>query len=775
MSAVIEARHIEVRGIVQGVGFRPFVFRLAREHGLTGWVLNQEGGVRIHLEGAPSALSSFVRELPAQAPSAARIAEVKVEQTAARGYAGFEILTSHKAGRPTVPVSPDLAVCADCLHELFDPANRRHLYPYINCTHCGPRYSVVTALPYDRPNTTLQAWPMCPDCAREYHDPLDRRFHAQPTACPVCGPGYYLQGVGEGKSLEGAQGPEARGQQAVEQTAALLQDGKIVAIKGIGGYHLACDAQNPRAVEALRERKFRKEKPFALMVDSLETARDLLELTADAEALLTSAARPIVLVPARTPSPLITQSAWGGSGVVSAVAPDTAELGVMLPYTPLHHLLFAAGAPRVLVLTSANRSSEPIAYRDGEALEQLAGIADAFLVGERPIARRVDDSIARASPFGAQILRRSRGYAPSSLARLPAARPILAAGADLKNSLTLVVGGEALGGGHIGDLDHLGAFHAFEQTARDLLRMYELEEADLTVVHDLHPQYRSTGWAQSLAASSHLAVQHHQAHVASVLAEHGFWDRQVLGIAWDGTGYGEDGAIWGGEAFVGGLESGFRRVGHLEYASLVGGDAAAQHPVQAAVGFLRGLAVDFSRPPFNFPPRFAEAERMLEKNLRVFPTSSVGRLFDCAAALLGFTRAVSYEGQAAAWLEHQALQSRSAEAFAFGFGNGVWRYRELLEAVIEARLAGKPVAEVARGFIGGLALGLWRAAEQLCETHTLDAVALSGGVFQNGLLLRELAALSRTSRLRVLVNRQAPPNDGGISLGQAALVALRQG
>src|SRR5271156_6519511 len=466
---------IRVRGVVQGVGFRPFVYRLAQANALTGWVLNGDQGVEIHLEGTEDDLAAFVREMRMRPPAAAELTEVEVESAPCEGLREFTIRESERWDRPTVRVSPDLPICDECLAELFDPLDRRYGFPYINCTNCGPRYSVIRALPYDRPNSTMREWLLDDYCSHEYHDPANRRFHAQPVACPECGPRYSL--------YEGGA-PIEDGKEAIAKAAQLLREGKIVAIKGLGGYHLACDARNPEANAALRERKFRKEKPFALMAKNLDVARSLVELSADAEALLTSIARPIVLAPKKQE--------------LAGVAPDNNELGVMLPYAPLHYLLFASGAPDVLVMTSANRSSEPIAYEDDDALARLSGIADAFLTGERPIARRVDDSVTRIGTFGPMILRRARGYAPGAVALLPTKRPLLALGADLKNTITLVVDGQAFVSQHIGDLDHYQSFRAFQETIEDLISMYEVRWDDLLLVHDLHPQYLSTAHARTL-------------------------------------------------------------------------------------------------------------------------------------------------------------------------------------------------------------------------------------------------------------------------------------
>ena len=739
---------IRVRGVVQGVGFRPFVYRLAKANALAGWVLNGEQGVEIHVEGGDEALQCLVRDLRLQAPPAAVIAEIDVQETAPNGFGDFTIRESQKAERPTVRVSPDLPVCDACVTELFDPANRRHQYPYINCTDCGPRYTVILRLPYDRPNTTMNSWLLDEYCDREYHDPGNRRFHAQPVACPQCGPKYALQ-------VDGAMCNDNVVVKAVE----LLRAGKIVAIKGLGGYHLACDARNRAAVAAMRERKFRKEKPFAVMVPDLERARALVELSREAEQLMTSIARPIVLAHAKVELP--------------EVAPDNVELGVMLSYTPLHHLLFAAGAPEILVMTSANRSSEPIAYEDDDALESLAGIADAFLLGERPIARRVDDSVGRVGAFGPAILRRARGYSPGAVAALPSERPLLAVGPDLKNTVTLVVNGQAFVSQHIGDLDHLGAFRAFQETIHDLTTMYEVDWNDLIVVHDAHPQYVSTAHAQQLQGCTKIAVQHHRAHVASVLAERGEFDRRVLGLGFDGTGYGDDGTIWGGEIFVGSVAKGFERVACLRNAALPGGDAAARFPVQAAAGFLAQVEnlPDLMASPFHFPRRYRAAIDLVNKRLRTFGTTSVGRLFDTAAALLGFTRATTFEGQAAMWLERLARRSTAVEAYPFPFRSGELDFRPLLHSIALDRLRGREVADIARGFQRGFAEGVAEAARRLCSSNTVDTIVLSGGVFQNELLLEDLKSLL-SRELQIWTNHAVPPNDGGISLGQAAMAAL---
>lgn len=736
---------------MQGVGFRPFIYRLANKYALAGWVLNADDGVHIHIEGLQGELEAFVCDLRNDPPLAARITHIDVQPKELQGLDGFVIRGSIARRQPTVRVSPDLPVCEACLTELFDPSDPRRSYPYINCTNCGPRYSIIQGLPYDRSLTTMQAWALCTHCAKEYSDPANRRFHAQPVACSVCGPDYYLEYCGQ-KFL---------GTAAIRQAAAHLKQGRILAIKGLGGYHLACDALNRHAVGTLRERKYRKEKPFALMVKNAAVAGKLVALSDESIALLTGTARPIVLAPGKIELP--------------EVALNSAELGLMLPYTPLHHLLFSEEAPEILVMTSANRSNEPIAYLDGEALKQLDSIADGLLIGERPIARRVDDSVVRDGAFGPVILRRSRGYAPEAVATLPTRRPVLALGADLKSAITLVVEGQAFVSQHIGDLEHEPAFRAFQETIQDLMAMYQVQWDDLLVVHDRHPHYRSTNYAVSLPAERTVSVQHHRAHIASVLAEKGEWHQAVIGVSLDGTGYGDDGTIWGSEIFAGSVAGGFDRITHLRHARLPGGDAAAHHPVQAAAGFLNQVQnlPDLSTAPFHFPVRYQKALQLVEKGMRSFPTTSMGRLFDTAAALLGFTRAVTFEGQAAIWLETLARTSPPVEPYPFPFHNQELDFIPLLEALLRDRLMARKTAEIARAFQTGVARGLFEALRLISHDLQIETVVLSGGVFQNDLLLRDLKSLFDRTPLQVWTNHAVPPNDGGISLGQAALAVFR--
>lgn len=744
------ARKVRVRGVVQGVGFRPFVFRLAHANRLAGWVLNEPEGVNIHIEGAEADLDTFVSGLGTQSPPAAEITAIDISRSEPSGLTEFTILKSRGNGHPSVRISPDLPICEECLAELFDPADVRYLYPYINCTNCGPRYTIVERLPYDRRNTTMKCWLMDDLCGAQYLDPADRRFHAQPVACATCGPHYFLESRAEQVSGDAL---------SIEKAAGLLSAGQIVAVKGIGGYHLACNARSPHAVRALRERKYRKEKPFAIMVRSVEIARELAHLSEDVERLLESKARPIVLAPAKIQFP--------------EIAPENHEIGLMLPYAPLHYLLFAAGAPEALVMTSGNRSSEPIAFGDDDARARLPEIADAFLIGERPIARRVDDSVARIGSFGPVILRRSRGYAPGAVTTFPAVHPILALGADLKNTITLVVNGQAFTSQHIGDLDHYESLKAFRETIQDLVSMYEVDWSEVLLVHDSHPEYVSTAHALELSAFARSSVQHHRAHIASVLAERKAWDKCVAGISFDGAGYGDDGAIWGGEFFTGSLKTGFQRRLHLKAGLLPGGDAAVRYPVQCAAGFLGEMDVpDLTAAPFRFPPEYCASADLVRKRIRTFETTSIGRLFDSAAALLGFTRKISFEGQAAMWLEYIARNADPCEPYPFPLIGEEFDFRPLLECVIRDRLDGRDCSEIARAFHGTIAHALSSAAGRLCAEAGTDTVVLSGGVFQNELLLQEVKSRLAGAPLQVWMNSAVPPNDGGISLGQAAMATF---
>jgi hydrogenase maturation protein HypF len=751
ISANICARRVRVGGIVQGVGFRPFVYRLAAQYALSGSVVNSPSGADIVIEGAPTAIDAFVSDLRARPPAAAMIVDIDVQAVEPSGRIGFCIRDSERHGSPSTQISVDLPVCEECLRELFDRHDRRFRYPYINCTNCGPRFSLATSLPYDRQTTTMAPWAMCLECQREFNDPSDRRFHAQPIACPKCGPTYRL--IRDRRA-------QLSDFEALEQTARLLADGAIVAIKGIGGYHLACDARNARSVEELRRRKYRKSRAFAVMVRDVSTAGALVELNEQSEAMLVSRARPIVLAPARVD--------------LAGVAPAHPDVGVMLPYTPLHHLLFASGTPDSIVMTSGNRSSEPIAFDDEDALCRLDGIADAFLVGERAIARRVDDSVVHSTPLGAMTVRRSRGYAPAVVTRLETDNPILAVGGDLKNTIALAVDGNVMLSQYIGDLGHHATRVAFDQTVGDFLRLYDVNPSRLIVAHDLHPQYASTEYALALSARRHVAVQHHRAHVASVAAERSALTTCLLGVAFDGTGYGDDGSIWGGEFFVGSVRDGLERVASLRPVTLAGGDATAAWPVQAAAGFVAQVDEVRELPElFEMPERYHQARRLVARGIRTFTSTSAGRLFDAVAALLGFTSHVTFEGQAAIWLEHQAAAANGSVVVPFEYAAGYLDWRPAVRSMIRARLAGEDLRAIARGFHSGLAEGIASATARLCCEHQVSTVVLTGGVFQNRLLVSDLNELLTARRLTAWVNQVVPVGDGGLSLGQAAIVSLR--
>ncbi|MBL4698565.1 MAG: carbamoyltransferase HypF [Phycisphaerales bacterium] len=741
----IIARHILIKGVVQGVGFRPFIYRIAAAHKINGWVLNNASGVEIHAEASTEALDTFESAIQDQKPPASVISSLISTSVEPESFTSFDIRISTSDQAPTTRISPDLCVCDDCLAELRDPSDRRFGYPYINCTNCGPRYSIIKSLPYDRPRTTMADWPLCEQCNTEYIDPLDRRYHAQPIACQVCGPEYIL--VQNGTEL-------AKGQAAIEQAATMLTNGSILAIKGIGGYHLACDAGNDKVINELRERKFRKEKPFAIMVSSIDKARCLVDMTDAHERVLSSIARPILLAPSKVHS--------------DSLAPGIHELGVMLPYTPLHSMLFEHGSPDPMVLTSANQSNEPIAYQDEDAFDRISEIADAFLVGQRPIQRRVDDSVVSIRNNAPFIIRRARGYAPSSVATIPYKQPILAVGADLKNTISLAIEGEVFLSQHIGDLGDLETDQAFTETIDDLLSMYAVDPEQLIVAHDMHPEYVSTRHALQISASKHIPIQHHEAHIAAILLEHNMLDRKIIGIALDGTGYGRDQSIWGGEFFVGSVVDGFTRVGNLSTVSMPGGDAAARFPVQAAAAYLRDADPKLlESDPFGFPQRFRDAQAMVKSDLRCFKSSSAGRLFDAAAAICGFTRESSYEGQAAIWLENLAWKSQSKTLL---LEEPTLDSAFLINQLLNRRQSGDTPENLAWAFHATLAKSLAIYSHTLSTQYETSTVALSGGVWQNALLTKLFTEQLRPD-MQLLTASTIPCNDGGISAGQVALVS----
>ncbi|MFN8215504.1 MAG: carbamoyltransferase HypF [Solirubrobacterales bacterium] len=757
-------RRIRVGGTVQGVGFRPFVFRLARELGLGGWVLNDSRGVVLEVEGEATAVAELERRLEVEAPALAAVERVEVEASAPRGESGFRILASEPGAEPRAAVAADAATCPACLAELFDPADRRHRYPFVNCTECGPRFTIVTAVPYDRARTTMAGFEMCAACRAEYEDPANRRFHAEPNACPSCGPrARLLDPAGTDLAVRGAG-------DAVAGAAALLRDGGIVAVKGLGGYHLACLAAEEEAVARLRAGKRREQRPFALLVADLDAARELAELGPEEEALLSGRARPIVLAPRRP-----------GAAVAASVAPRARELGLMLPYSPLHHLLAAdAGAP--LVLTSGNLAEEPIAYRDEEALARLAALADAFLVHDRPIETRTDDSVARVvrTPAGrrALLLRRSRGHVPEALPALPVAAPahLLATGAQLKSTFCLARAGRAWVSHHIGDLESYETLRSFEQGIAHFQRLFDLRPA--LVAHDLHPDYLSTRYALALEGARPVGVQHHHAHLAAVLAEHG--ERgPAVGAIFDGSGFGGDGTVWGGELLVGGLR-GFERAAHLRQVPLPGGAAAIREPWRMACAWLqeaRGGEPDLpaALAAAVEPRAWRNCLRLAASAGGAAPaTSSVGRLLDAVGALCGAPARVSYEGQAAIELEAMA-EPAARGSYEIPFAGGVLDPAPALRALLADLDAGAAPSLPAARFHDGLARATAGALADLAAAHGTELVVLAGGVFQNRLLLERTAALLGGAGLRVLLPERLPANDGAISFGQAAVAAARAG
>ena len=720
-----------VEGTVQGVGFRPYVYRLADELGVAGHVLNDSEGVVVEIEASAATVEAFLARLPAEAPPLATVERVTAEPVAELGERSFSIRESPAGGEPRAPVTPDSATCGDCLREIFDPGDRRYRYPFTNCTNCGPRFTIVVDVPYDRPHTTMAGFEMCPACRAEYDDPADRRFHAQPNACPDCGPRVRLAYAGGG---ELAVGGTCDG---VEAAARALAEGAIVAVKGIGGFHLACLASDEAAVAELRARKHREDRPFALMVPHVQAARELVLLGSAERELLTSRVRPIVLAERRP-----------GTPVAPSVAPGAPELGVMLPYSPLHHLLLAdVRAP--LVLTSGNVSDEPIAFEDDDACRRLAQIADLFLLHDRPIETRTDDSVVRVAAGRPLVLRRSRGHVPDAL-HLPVEcrRHLLACGAELKNTFGVAKGERAWIGHHVGDLGNFETLESFRRGIDHFSRLFAVEPE--VVAHDLHPEYLSTKHALDLEGVETLGVQHHHAHLAACLAEHRV-DAPAVGAVYDGAGLGSDGTVWGGELLVGGL-TGFERLGSLLAVPLPGGDAAARQPWRMACAW---LAAAYGDPP----PRVAslraaaapEAWRQVSELVRTGVasplTSSVGRLFDAVAALCRVRAEVTYEGQAA--IELEAIVDRSetgAYPLPVSGAPCVLDARETIRAIVEELERGVAVPTVAARFHNALAGATAAACEAIARRECLDTVVLSGGVFQNRVLLAATGAQAARAR-----------------------------
>lgn len=752
-------RQIDVSGIVQGVGFRPYVYRLAIERHLRGSVENSAAGVTIQVEGPVDAVEEFVLRLPLAAPPLSRITQVWVRDLPCSGDREFRILASKRGEQVRTLISPDVAICADCLREMLDPHDRRFRYPFINCTNCGPRFTIVRDIPYDRPYTSMAAFQMCPACQAEYDDPLDRRFHAQPNACWQCGPQVELWD---------RQGRKIPAKDPIAEAAAGLEAGLVVAVKGLGGFHLAVDATNPAAVALLRERKRRVEKPFAIMVPSIEAAARVCEVSEVAEKALCLAQRPIVLLPKLPPALMADR-----------VAPRNRYLGVFLPYTPLHHLLFADSGFSALVMTSGNLSEEPIAIGNDEAVERLRGLADCFLVHDRAILRRCDDSVVRVIDEQPRLLRRSRGFVPVPVFLKEEVPSVLAVGGELKNTICLTQGKHAFLSQHVGDLENLESFHFFEEAIEHLERILEIQPQ--VIAYDLHPGYFSTKWALAQKDARLVGVQHHHAHIASCMAENHL-DGKVIGFGLDGTGYGTDGQIWGGEVLVADYCD-FQRVAHLDYVPMPGGEQAIREPWRMAVGFLtHHFGRDFLKWRIPFvqsldPSKTNVLLRMIAQEVNTPKTSSCGRLFDAVSALVGIRSAVNYEAQAAIELEMSMGDAAADDGYPVGLidRSGTWIIdtKPTFEAIVSDLQAEIPTSTISQRFHNGLVLAFERVAEIIRRATSLDRVCLSGGTFHNVYLLTHLQRRLESHGFRVFTHREVPAGDGGLSLGQAMIAAHR--
>ena len=766
--APVVRRLIHVKGIVQGVGFRPFVYALAQSLSLSGHVFNTSSGVTIEVEGGPAAVDLFLGKLSADAPDLAEIAGVYVSILDSRGEVAFSILPSK--GRPGdyALVSPDAGTCDACWSDVGDPLNRRFGYPFTNCTHCGPRYSIIHGVPYDRTSTTMAHFTMCPQCAAEYADPADRRFHAQPNACPVCGPSLALVPRGE------ALGPDLfAGRNSLEilhQARALLHQGKILAIKGLGGFLLACDASNQAAVAEMRWRKQRPAKPFALMVRDYAAVQSLCQVSSGDEASLLHLRRPIVVMPRDPTAPL-----------ADAIAPGNNTVGVMLPYTPLHYLLFSdspdhASEFHALVMTSGNLSEEPIVVSNSAAMQQLHSVADWFILHNRDIAMRVDDSVVRSFEGRERVLRRSRGYVPHALDLGRPLSQIVAFGAELKNTFCLTKGRHAILSQHIGDLQNFETEEFFQETLARMKALFRVEPCALA--HDLHPEYRSTRLALASSIERRFAIQHHHAHIASCMAENHL-DGEVIGVAFDGTGYGPDGCIWGGEFLVASLAQ-FSRRAHLRYVPLPGGDAAVRQPWRMALSYLRDALGSGNLPQLRCfdsiaPSQLELVDAMLAKRIQTVETSSAGRLFDAVAALLNLSSEVTFEGQAAIALEMAAAPHTSGR-YPFDLQPGassshimIVDLRATIVGIVQDIAAGRPVAEIAARFHNTLSAAIAEVCSRIRIGDGMRRVCLSGGTFQNLYLLHRTAVELRRRDFKVFLHASVPANDGGISLGQAVI------
>lgn len=759
----MQGLRVHITGIVQGVGFRPFVYNLAARHNLKGWVKNTSAGVDIELDGDEEALHLFLQQLREEAPPLSRIDEFSAAFQPANGFRSLEILHSEAVEGAFQPISPDVAICPDCLRELFDPSDRRYRYPFINCTNCGPRFTIIKDIPYDRPKTTMASFAMCPDCEREYSNPSDRRFHAQPVACPVCGPQITFERLDAGIL--------ASSEEAIAETCKALAKGETVAIKGLGGFHLACDATSAQAVTELRNRKLRVDKPFAIMMPDIELVEQHCIVSKAERELLSSAARPIVLLK-RKPE----------SNIAQEVAPSQDWIGVMLPYTPLHYLLFADSATRftALVMTSGNLSEEPIATGNEEARGRLLHLADAFLLHNRDIHIRCDDSVMRVyEENGKSVypIRRSRGYSPFPV-KLPFEAPhILAAGSELKNTFCITNKSYAFLSHHIGDMENYETLKSYEQGIEHFETLFRVTPE--AIAYDLHPNYLATRYALERAEHEKLlaiGVQHHHAHIAACMAEHGLdGSSPVIGIAFDGTGYGEDGAIWGGEILIADYKSYERRF-HLEYFPLPGGDASVRKPARTALALLWSLGLKWEEN-LDSVAEFSERDQVilraqLERKVNTPLTSSMGRLFDAAAALSGGRQQVNYEGQAA--IEFEALADSAEDGrYAFELDQDKVQVRTAVEELIQDVMAGVHTSKISSRFHNGLAACVLEICSKSRVETGINEIVLSGGVWQNITLLRRTLSLLNQAGFRVYIHREVPANDGGLSLGQAVIAAAR--
>lgn len=750
---------IDVNGIVQGVGFRPFIYGLAGKYNLRGYIANTSRGVEIDVEGDQANIENFITDITGCAPPLSVIEGISYRRLPLMGYRTFEIKKSRETPERLALVSPDTATCPDCRQELVTPTDRRYRYPFINCTNCGPRFSIITGVPYDRPNTTMQEFSMCPECLAEYYDPADRRFHAQPNACPVCGPRLMLSD---------GEGYEINIDDPVKAAQEMLRDGKILAIKGLGGYHLACDAVNEDAVRTLRQRKVREEKPFAVMVKDPAAVQQYCIVEDREEKLLAGSCRPIVLLRKRPDCP-----------AAGSVAPDNDFLGIMLPYTPLHILLLDGG-PDALVMTSGNVSDEPIAYSDEDAFKRLSGIADAFLTHNRRIRHRCDDSVTRVFRDREYILRRSRGYAPAPVLLDREMVQVLACGGEQKNTFCLTKDRYAFISHHIGDLDNLETLTSFEEGIELYKKLFGIEPE--IIAHDLHPEYLSTKYALAREGIPLVGVQHHHAHVAACMAENGIREK-VIGVSFDGTGYGTDGRLWGGEFLVCDYLD-FRRAGHLAYVPMPGGAKAVKEPWRMAVGYLNRTFGPDWRDICYWPPGIddnsvALVQAMVEKRINAPLTSSVGRLFDTVSALLGLRLVANYEGQGAIELEQRALRSEKTVLPIYDidieeeFGSFVVNIPITLRQIITDITKGTPSADIARKFHLTVGEIILRMCHLIRRDEGINKVCLTGGVFQNILLLGMTFDKLRKNGFNVYIHSKIPANDGGISLGQAVIVNER--